>query len=180
MTASETLLAPARYTRIVVPLDGSEIAERALPHAITEARAVHVPIHLVRIVDILPLTQLSAVGPGIESAAYFAEFELVQAEEGAATEYLQTLQRRLKEHGLAATIEVRTDLVISGLLAVLRPEDLLVMTTHGRTGLERILMGSVAEAMVRRSPTPVFLVRATTETTRAKETTAAAGQTIRN
>jgi nucleotide-binding universal stress UspA family protein len=180
MTLVEMLFQPARYARIVVPLDGSELAERAIPHAITEAGAVSAPIHLVRIVDILPLTQLSAVGPGLEPAAYFAELELVQKEEEAATEYLQQLQRRLREQGYAATIEVRTDLVISGLLGVLHREDLLVMTTHGRTGLERILMGSVAEAMMRRSPTPVFLVRATTEAARAKESTATAGQTIRS
>jgi nucleotide-binding universal stress UspA family protein len=47
------------------------------------------------------------------------------------------------------------------LLNVIVPDDLVAMTTHGRTGLERWLMGSVAEAVIRRSSAPVLLVRAT-------------------
>ena len=171
MTASRTDIEQVAYQRVVVPLDGSELAERALPHAITLARATGAPIHLLRVVDILPLTQLSAVGPGGDPAAVFAELEIVQAEEGSATDYLEALRCQLTDRGLAAMTEVRPDLVVAGLLAALRSEDLLVMTTHGRTGLERLFFGSVAEAMIRHSPAPVLLVRAGSEST--EETTTA-------
>lgn len=157
MTSSRTNIDPVAYERIVVPLDGSELAERALPHAMAVAQATGTPIHLLRIVDILPLTQLSAVGPGGEPAAVFAALDLVQAEEATATDYLDALRQRLVGQGLTTTIEVRTDLVVSGLLAAVKLQDLLVMTTHGRTGLERFVFGSVAEAMIQRSPAPVLL-----------------------
>ena len=97
MTASRTDIEQVACQRVVVPLDGSELAERALPHAITLARATGAPIHLLRVVDILPLTQLSAVGPGGDPAAVFAELEIVQAEEGSATDYLEALRCQLTD-----------------------------------------------------------------------------------
>ena len=159
MSASRNEIESVDYERIVVPLDGSDLAERALPHAETLARATRAPIHLLRVVDIAPLTQLSAVGPGAEPAAVFAELEIVTTEEEAAADYLEMLRRRMVEQGLAATVEVRTGLVKAELLAAAQPRDLVVMTTHGRTGLERLFFGSVAEAMIRRSIAPVLLVR---------------------
>jgi nucleotide-binding universal stress UspA family protein len=159
MSATRNDIESVDYERIVVPLDGSELAEHALPHAMTLARATRTPIHLLRIVDITPLTQLSVVGPGPEPAAVFAELEIVQTEEAAATDYLDQFRRRLIEQGLEATVEVRTGLVNVELPASVHPRDLVVMTTHGRTGLERLFFGSVAEAMIKHSVAPVLLVR---------------------
>jgi nucleotide-binding universal stress UspA family protein len=56
-------------------------------------------------------------------------------------------------------VEVITGEVVPELLGFVRPRDLLVMTTHGRTGLARWFLGSVAEAVIRRSPVPVLVVR---------------------
>jgi nucleotide-binding universal stress UspA family protein len=159
MTAIRNDIESVDYERIVVPLDGSDLAELALPHAITLARATRIPIHLLRIVDITPLTQLSVVGPGPEPAAVFAELEIVKTEEEEAANYLDRVRRGLIEQGLEATVEVHTGLVNAELPASVQPRDLVVMTTHGRTGLERLLFGSVAEAMIKRSVAPVLLVR---------------------
>jgi nucleotide-binding universal stress UspA family protein len=161
MDESRNDIQPVVYERIVVPLDGSALAECALPHATTLARAARLPIHLLRVVDLTPPTQFSAVGPGPDPSAFLVELEIVQAEEAAAEDYLELVRRRLADQGLSATAEVRTGMVISELTSVVRPGDVLVMTTHGRTGLERLLFGSVAEAMIRHSPAPVLLMRST-------------------
>jgi nucleotide-binding universal stress UspA family protein len=147
------------YERIVVPLDGSEIAEHALPHALSLARAIHVPIHLIRVVDITPLTLVSPVGLGVEQAAYSAALEGFDAEEEAANEYLEEIRRELKEFGIDVSIEVDRGLVVPTLLDAVRTQDLLTMTTHGRTGLKRWFFGSVAEQLIRRSTAPILLIR---------------------
>ena len=162
MEESRNEIQPVVYERIVVPLDGSALAECALPHAATLARATSLSIHLLRVVDLTALTQLSVVGPGPDPTAVFVELEIVQAEEEAAMGYLEMVRRRLADQGVAATAEVRTGLVISELTTVVRARDLLVMTTHGRTGLERLFFGSVAEAMIQHSPAPVLLTRSVT------------------
>jgi nucleotide-binding universal stress UspA family protein len=147
------------YDRIVVPLDGSELAEEAIAHAETLARATGAPLHLVRVVDTSPLTQVAMAGLGVEQAALSAALKRIEAEEAAAAEYLEVVRERLDERGLVTTTAVVTGEVVPELLGAVQPRDVLVMTTHGRTGLTRWFLGSVAEAVVRRSPAPVLLVR---------------------
>jgi len=151
------------YERIVVPLDGSERAEAALPHAETLARATDAPVHLLHVVDTTPLTHLSVVGLPVEQAAVLAALEGIEAEEEWATEYLESMRQRIALRGLAATIEVRTGSVVSELLAAIKRRDVMVMTTHGRTGVIRWFLGSVAEAVARQSPAPVLVVRSDEE-----------------
>jgi nucleotide-binding universal stress UspA family protein len=150
----------ARYARIVTPLDGSELAERALPHAVSIAAGLDRPLHLIKIVDITPLTMVSPVGLGAEQAAWFAALETLDTEEQAAREYLEGIKRRLAAAGVTVTWEVERGLVIPTLLERIKADDLLCMTTHGRTGLKRWFYGSVAEALMRRSAAPVLLIRA--------------------
>lgn len=147
------------YDRIIVPLDGSELAEEAIAHAESLARATGAPLHLVRVVDTLPLTRVAMTGLGVEQAAQAAAVKRTEAEEAAAAEYLEVIRERLNERGLVTTMAVVTGEVVTELLGVVQPRDILVMTTHGRTGLTRWYFGSVAEAVIRRSPAPVLLVR---------------------
>jgi nucleotide-binding universal stress UspA family protein len=164
MTPLRTEIENVDYERIVVPLDGSERAEAALPHAETLARATDAPLHLLRVVDTMPLTHLSLVGLGVEQAAVLAALEGIAAEEEAAADYLESMRQRLARRGLATTVEVRTGLVVSELLAAIRPRDLLVITTHGRTDIVRWFLGSVAEAVLRQSPAPALVLRSDEET----------------
>ncbi len=159
MAATGGRAGTVNYERIVVPLDGSDLAEEALAHAETLARATGTPMHLVRVVDTPPLTQIGMVGLGIEQAALSAALSQIAAEEAAATEYLEVMRQGLVERGLVTTTEVVTSEVVPALLGAVRPRDLLVMTTHGRTGVARWFFGSVAEAVIRRSPVPVLVVR---------------------
>ena len=174
MTKKHDAAEPVLYARIVVPLDMSELAELALPHASTVAQATGTTIHLIHVVDITPLTQLSMVGLEIEQAAVLAALEGVEAEAAAADEYLESIRQHLAARGVAATTAVVTGMVVSELLNAIAPDDLVAMTTHGRTGLERWLMGSVAEAVIRRSSAPVLLVRATSTADQSDASRAAA------
>ena len=148
-----------QYERIVVPLDGSERAEDAIAHAESFARATGAPLHLVRVVDAAPMTQVGIPGLGVEQAALVAALKTIKAEAAAATEYLVANREQLAERGVATTTEVVTGEVVPEILEAVRPRDLLVMTTHGRTGMDRWFFGSVAEAVIRRSPVPVLVVR---------------------
>jgi nucleotide-binding universal stress UspA family protein len=113
----------------------------------------------VRVVDTPPLTRVGPIGLGVEQAALEAALQKIAAEEVDATEYLAAIQERLVEREVVTSTAVVTGEVVPTLLGTVRPGDLLVMTTHGRTGLARWFFGSVAEAVLRRSQVPVLLVR---------------------
>ncbi len=142
---------PAAITRIVVPLDGSDLAGRAVPPA--EALAARLGASLIFV---------QAAG-----AAQVPGLDVALALELGETDALLTLQQAsaaARRKGLQAEAAL-----VKGELAA-RPADailavvqqygagLVVMATHGRTGARRALLGSVADAVVRRSPVPVLLI----------------------
>jgi nucleotide-binding universal stress UspA family protein len=122
------------YERIVVPLDGSELAERALTHAEEMARLTGGPIHLVRVIDTLHLDRFGVYGLAVESAAYGQSLD---AEERAAREYLATIEHDLGDRGFAVTREIRRGSVWHEIAATIEPADLVVMASHGRGGIPR-------------------------------------------
>ena len=149
------------FERIVLPVDGSDLAEQALPAAEDLARLAGVPIHVVRVVD---LGKLAGQGDWTFGAAPGALQRIVDAEQRAAGEYVARVTRDLTHHGLKESSEWRLGRPAQELVAATREGDLIVMATHGRDGVPRWFLGSVAEEVARRSPAPVMLVPATTET----------------
>ncbi len=147
------------YSRIVVPLDGSVLAEHALSHAQELAKALDVPIHLLRVVDVTRLERYGAYGLALE---YAGLAEVAQEEERAAREYMQTVSSGVTSAGLTVTIEILRGLVVPSVTEAARANDLIVMASHGRTGLSRWFLGSVAEEVVRKSAGPVLIVRSIT------------------
>ena len=145
------------YERIVVPLDGSETAERALAPALELAGRLGTALHLVRVADVTRF-RFGANEAAVEYAALSRE---LAAEETAARAYLDAVRSRLTKQGLTPTTEVRRGLAARELVEVARPGDLLVMASHGRTGAARWLLGSVTEEVVRRADASVLVVRAT-------------------
>lgn len=129
--------APVAISRIVVPLDGSALAERALPIAASLASILGVPVRLLRVVD-----------PGAPESA--GQVEAQQA--------LDAQAQTLSDDGLEASAVILTGPPAQALLGALAPTDLVVMTTRGRGGLSRWLLGSVADRIVREAPAPVLLV----------------------
>jgi nucleotide-binding universal stress UspA family protein len=145
------------YRRIVVPLDGSKLAEAALPQAIDLARLTGAPIHLVRVVD---FTRLEQYGPYALALEYSGVEPVLSDEHAAALAYLREVRERLKGEDLYANTEVREGRVAREVVAALRPGDIVVMASHGRGGLSRWLLGSVAEDVLRHATVPVLLVKA--------------------
>ena len=145
------------FERIVVALDGSEVSEQSLPAATELARRLGAPLHLVRVAD-PTWFRFGATEAALEYAALGGA---LAEEEQEAGNYLEQVRARLAERGLTATTEVRRGFAAQELVALARPEDLLVMASHGRGGPARWLLGSVAEDVTRRAAGPVLLIRAT-------------------
>ena len=147
----------AAFRRIVLPLDGSPVAERALPYAEALARLMGAPLHLVRVTD--PLRPGSPLANLLAFDAMTLDVWL-EGERVAAREYLDHLQVDLQPRQASVTVEHLDGPTADALLASTQPGDLLVMATHGRGGPARWFLGSTAEAVIRRATVPVFLVRA--------------------
>jgi nucleotide-binding universal stress UspA family protein len=136
------------FSTLVVPLDGSELAERALPYAVRFAAERSGRLVLVR----------AALGPPPSGLDWERQQLTALAEANA---YLAGVAEKVASH-----VPVRTAPVYGHpadeILAVVRQfdADSIVMATHGRTGLAHLLYGSVAEAVLARSPVPVFVVHA--------------------
>src|SRR6185436_14739478 len=132
--------------RIVVPLDGSLTAEAVLPHVRRILHRQDSEIILVRAVVPAP----------VENSILIVDTAI-----GPARSYLAGIQERLEREGVRVASEVRVGSAISIILEVAeeRKATMIAMATHGATGLKRILLGSTAEVVLRKSPVPVFVVR---------------------
>jgi nucleotide-binding universal stress UspA family protein len=132
--------------RIVVPLDGSLTAEAILPHVRRVLYRNDSEVILVRAV----------VPPPVENAITIAEAQLA-----AAREYILGQQDRLKQGGVRVKHEVRIGSALGVILDVVEEQKatMIALATHGSSGVQRVLFGSVAENVIRKSPVPVLLVR---------------------
>jgi nucleotide-binding universal stress UspA family protein len=143
------------FQRIVVGLDGSQVSETALRMGADLARRLGLPLHLVRVADI----SVVPWGANQAAAAYAELSEEMVREKEKATRYLETVMQPLRDEGLQVTTEVRSGLAARELADAAGPGDLLVVASHGRHGLERLLLGSVAEEVARKAPAPVLIAR---------------------
>jgi nucleotide-binding universal stress UspA family protein len=147
---------PWKVREIVVGLDGSRTAEAALEPAAALARAFQVPMTLVQVV--LPLA-VAADPPLPFPVGYDAQITDVRRRE--ALDYLEDLAERLRGEGIAATAAaVLGDSPAGTLLDLGRPERgvLLAIGTRGRGGVKRLMLGSVADKLVRGAKVPVLVV----------------------
>jgi nucleotide-binding universal stress UspA family protein len=155
--------------KLLVGLDGSPTAEAVLPYAETVAKATGATIILVRVVPLYaenqPLrdesTHLVPVIARMPSGPPHAANEKERNEHSRAEHYLDSILARLGDHGIAGeTVVVPGD--ASAVLvdeARARNAEMILLATHGRSGLGRLIFGSVAEAVLAKSPVPVFLAR---------------------
>ena len=145
------------YQHIMVPLDGSELAEGVLPHVETLARGGNVgKVTLVRVV--VPLHLYG----GIESRISPEERQRLEADSmDIARNYLDQVVKRLTDVGIAAQSEVLYGKVVDKLADYADREkvDLIVIATHGRSGASRWVWGSIANRILRSSSVPVLIVR---------------------
>lgn len=150
--ASRTVATPFRLKRILVPIDFSDCAKKALQYAIPLAKEHEAAITLLYV---MPADRAVGEYGGIDYAS------------------LQTETRASSDRALAALVVdevrgevpadtlVRTGAPVVEILEAAKdlPADLIVISTHGRTGLKHVFLGSVAEHVVRRAPCPVLVVR---------------------
>ena len=140
------------YTKMLVPLDGSRTAEKVLPYARSLARSFKIPIELLAVVDIAELaTHITAekarfLDSMIEEGVRSSESYLrgVAASFGGATVTCKV------EKGRAEDVIIERGEADTAML--------IAMATHGRSGLGRLVYGSVPEGVSHRSPVPVCLV----------------------
>jgi nucleotide-binding universal stress UspA family protein len=143
------------YKRALVPLDGSPVAETILPFILEIAGPLDMEVVLLRVVQPLP--------PIVVEGSRHVVAEAVEARQIDAEEYLAALAAELRDKAVRVQIRVRRGMPSEEILAGGREvgADLIAMTTHGRSGLGRLLFGSVAEEVLRQSDIPVFLMRCT-------------------
>ena len=141
------------YKHLLVPLDRSDLAEQALPHAAELAQAMKARITLVVVVPVLDPETVAAAG-----AAYNW-----QAEVADDHQYLQGLCARLHDSGVPCAAEVLNGDIGDAIVSYADEHDcdLIVMSTHGRSGLGRWIYGSIADRVLTHTQVPLLLVRAT-------------------
>lgn len=144
----------ANLKRVIVPLDGSELSEQALPVAREVAKHLSLEMTLVRVVSTIQLSMAGEWPVGYP--------DVLEEVEDEARDYLASKKRELINQGIAA---VASQVVLGDAagqildLARQYGQSLVVMTSRGRSGLGRAWLGSVADRVVCSSAAPVLLVR---------------------
>jgi nucleotide-binding universal stress UspA family protein len=141
------------YKKIVVPLDGSELAKRALDEAEKLANCFGAEIILFEVVPFMPI---------YGSPELVTPLIVDEKQKEAAEKYLANLSEELKKKGLKVTGVVRTGQQVAVEIIDFAKEsgaNLIVMCTHGRSGISRWVLGSVALKVLTRAETPILLIR---------------------
>lgn len=143
------------YRKILVPLDGSKVAEGVLPHAKLLAYSEGAELILLT-VSANPALDFVFSDPGLAQSA-------VQEQEDRSQRYISQIENELKSAGFKTSTMLRVGSVADVILGVAEElqVDVIAMSTHGRTGPARWLLGSIAERVVHSSKIPVLLIRAT-------------------
>jgi nucleotide-binding universal stress UspA family protein len=149
------------YKRILVTLDGSELAGQVLPYATVLAKGLGAKLVLFRAYNPVPDAAYPPSG-----AAWDRMAELIKQD---AEEYLAATAKSLKPTGLDISTSAKFGYPAQLILdeAQRQPDTLIVMSTHGRSGLVRGVLGSVADRVLRTGSVPVFLVKSSAKTAKA-------------
>jgi len=152
------------YNKILLTHDGSKLASFALPHAFKQAQAFNSKIILVQVIDSMMQVTAKMQPPHINYGGVYA------------TDDMEVVYQKLKAESLENLTEVKNELVAMGILHIeikiaegspgeeivdlARKQkcNLIITSTHGRSGLGRVLLGSVADYVARNAPCPVLLI----------------------
>ncbi len=141
------------YKKILVPLDGSELAKKGLEEAEKLAEIFNSEIILFQVVPFLPI---------YGSPELVTPLIVDEKQKEFAERYLADLTEELKKKGLQARYMVKTGQQVAVEIIDYAKEsgvDLIVMCTHGRSGITRWVLGSVALKVLTRAETPILLIR---------------------
>ncbi len=143
------------FTRLLVPLDGSELAEEVLPHAEHLASSLSLDIELVRV------SKLASTSTPYSATLLASDHVDVDAGvEAEAVKYLDGIAARLKSSGFAVSAKVVRGAPSEEILRLAHETAgcVIALVTHGRTGMKRWVLGSVAEAIVKDAEVPVLII----------------------
>jgi nucleotide-binding universal stress UspA family protein len=155
--AHDTNKPPAfeEFRRVIVPLDGSELAEEAVPVATDVAQHLHIPVLALSVVPAPDSWPQLVFEPSLATEEYRQRLDdhvaTMRSTLGAAT-------NALRKAGVLCESRIVEGLPVEELLAAAVVGDLIVLTSHGRSGVRRWVLGSVAERLVREGPVPVVIV----------------------
>ena len=141
------------YKKILVPLDGSELSEAVLDHVVTIAKGCQVPeVILIRVRMPLDNSVRIALNPEIAE-------ELDQAYNDEAISYLQKIASKLEKKGINVKVRVSEGNPAEEIIKFSKENkiELIVMSTHGRSGFSRLVFGGVADKVLRQTEVPVLL-----------------------
>jgi nucleotide-binding universal stress UspA family protein len=140
------------YKRILVPLDGSELAKKALDHAEKLAETFDSEIILFQVVPFMPI---------YGAPELMTPFIVDEKQKEAAERYLTNLSEELKKRGFKVTAKVKTGQQVAAEIIDFAKEsgvDLIVMCTHGYSGITLWVLGSVAHKVLTRAETLILLI----------------------
>lgn len=172
------------FTQILVPLDGSELAEKALPHAQGLAKTYGAAIHLLRVfphhpsggsphsqgeglkkTDSLEYATAGYLGSGREtgrgdSVTLELARQVTEAQIEQAQEYLEQIAAQLRKEGIQTCTGLHEGPIHNHIVEYARENsiDIIVMSTHGYGGLKRLLVGSTTDRVIRLAEVPVLVV----------------------
>ncbi|SRR5713226_1045957 len=144
------------YTKVLVPLDGSKLSESILPYVRSLAKALKIPVELLHAID--PEVVSAFVNPSSDQYA-----DVVEAErKRKGLEYLEPVGGSFPDPiAVNCSVAVGKPAEVIVEIAAADPATLVAMATHGRSGIQRWLLGSVANKVLHTTRNPLFLVRAT-------------------
>ena len=141
------------YKKILVPLDGSELSKKALDPAEKLAKTFDAEIILFQVVPFMPI---------YGSPELVTPLIIDEKQKETAEKYLTNLAEEMRKRGYKVTSMVRTGQQVAVEIIDFAKEsgvDLIVMYTHGRSGISRWVLGSVALKILTRAETPILLLR---------------------
>jgi nucleotide-binding universal stress UspA family protein len=145
------------YAHILVATDGSDLADRAVDHTIAIAKALNSDVTVVTVSE-------SAAMIGAYPDGFYAidQNELIEGQDEAAKALLDKAEDKVKAAGLAVkTVHIKDSFPAEGIVATAQNlgADLIVMGSHGRRGLGRLLLGSQTSNVLAQTKTPVLVTR---------------------
>ena len=145
------------YKTILVPLDGSERAEGILPHVEHIARQNQ--SNLIFLHVLVPIYAYSPHGDP------YIDPNLIEQERNRMTEYMANLKDAFTEKGFTTNYVIRNGNPVREIVQVAeaRQADLIAIASHGRTGLTRVFLGSIAAGVLHQTDKPLLLIRTVTE-----------------
>jgi nucleotide-binding universal stress UspA family protein len=160
------------FSKILVPLDGSELSEKALSMAQNLASSSDTSIHLIQVISLQP--ELDARRGSNGGSITVLEMEqdaarrLIEAQTARGKEYLEGVAVQLQKAGINVVTVIREGAAGENIVEYAKEQDinLIVMSTHGRSGFKRFFVGSVTDRVIRSGETPVLVLPALSASSR--------------